>query len=47
MFQHARGCLPWRPAADMGTAWYEILKMRPFVIKYSCLNISNFEFPKL
>ncbi|XP_023196951.1 serine/arginine repetitive matrix protein 1-like [Xiphophorus maculatus] len=27
--QHARGCSPWRPAADMGTAWREIYTFSP------------------
>ena len=26
---HARGCSPWRPAADMGTAWREIYTLSP------------------
>lgn len=29
LFQHARGCSPWRPAADMGTAWREIYTFSP------------------
>ena len=29
LFQHARGCKPWRPAADMGTAWREIYTFSP------------------
>ena len=24
LFQHARGCSPWRPAAEIGMAWCEI-----------------------
>ena len=29
LFQHARGCSPWRPAADMGTARREIYTLSP------------------
>ncbi|KAK1784001.1 hypothetical protein P4O66_022169 [Electrophorus voltai] len=29
LFQHARGCSPWRPAADMGTARREIYTISP------------------
>ena len=29
LFQHARGCSPRRPAADMGTAWREIYTFSP------------------
>lgn len=29
LVQHARGCSPWRPAADMGTARREIYTLSP------------------
>lgn len=29
LFQHARGCSPWRPAADMGTARRETYTLSP------------------
>uniref|UniRef100_A0AC11CZ27 Uncharacterized protein n=1 Tax=Ovis aries TaxID=9940 RepID=A0AC11CZ27_SHEEP len=33
LFQHARGCSPWRPAADMGTARREIYTLSPRIFK--------------
>ncbi|KAK1784234.1 hypothetical protein P4O66_020679 [Electrophorus voltai] len=33
LFQHARGCSPWRPAADMGTARREIYTTLPRIFK--------------
>lgn len=29
LFQHARGCSPWRPSADMGMALHEIYTLSP------------------
>ncbi|CAM9167324.1 unnamed protein product [Lampetra planeri] len=33
LLQHARGCSPWRPAADMGTAQSEIQSSLPRIFK--------------
>lgn len=33
VFQHARGCSPWRHAVDTDTAWWEIHNPLPWIVK--------------